>query len=192
MRWETAARDAARFISTRRDEVENVQTRPLNDHWAAYGFAEMSEWRLDEPEVAYARRLDDRFAALVEREAEVERGSAAARLSGREPRRGASLGTWVEGLAALWRLAAADERLGDLQAEIEEALWCAAGILTDRQVTASEAAAFGTPELAMGAWFSKGETRMDDQQHSLSGLLYASDASEGRVRREPDPLEAVP
>jgi hypothetical protein len=192
MRWETAARDAARFISTRRDEVENVQTRPLNDHWAAYGFAEMSEWRLDEPEVAYARRLVDRFAALVEREAEVERGSAAARLSGREPRRGASLGTWVEGLAALWRLAAADERLGDLQAEIEEALWCAAGILTDRQVTASEAAAFGTPELAMGAWFSKGETRMDDQQHSLSGLLYASDASEGRVRREPDPLEAVP
>lgn len=189
-RWEAAARDAARFISTRRDEVENVQTRPLNDHWAAYGFAEMAEWGLDEPEVAYARRLVARFAALVEREAEVEERSPAARLSGREPRRGASLGTWVEGLAALWRLAATDERLGDLQPEIEQALWCSAGILTDRQVSASEAADFGTPDLALGAWFANGETRMDDQQHSLSGLLYASDASDGRIRREPDPPAA--
>ena len=149
-RWETAARDAARFISTRRDEVEDVRTRPLNDHWAAYGFAEMAEWDLGEPEVEYARRLAARFAGLVEREAEVERGSPAARLSGREPRRGASLGTWVEGLAALWRLASTDERVSDLVPEIEDALWCSAGILTGRQVTPSEAAGFGTPELARG------------------------------------------
>ena len=28
-------------------------------------------------------------------------------------------------------------------------------------------------------------TRMDDQQHALSGLRYAADAIEGRTRREP-------
>ena len=191
-RWEAAARDAARFISTRRDALENVRTRPLNDHWAAYGFAEMSEWGLEDPEIEYARRLVGRFAGLVEREAKVERRSIASLLSGRSPRRGASLGTWVEGLAALWRLAATDERLSDLRPEIEAALSCSAGILTDRQVSAVEGKPYGTPDLAVGAWFSNGETRMDDQQHSLSGLLYAADAREGRAKREPEPLRAAP
>ena len=37
-----------------------------------------------------------------------------------------------------------------------------------------------------GAWLSSGLTRMDDQQHALSGLLYASDAIEGRTNRSPD------
>ncbi len=38
-----------------------------------------------------------------------------------------------------------------------------------------------------GAWFIDGETRMDDQQHAFSGLLYAADALSGRARREPLP-----
>ena len=190
-RWERAARDAARFISTRRDEVEGVRTRPLNDHWASYGFAEMAEWGLEQPEIDYARRLVKRFSGLVEDEAELESGGLAARLSGREPRRAASLGTWVEGLAALWRLSAADPRMADLQPQIERRLSCAAGILADRQISEAESAGFGTPSLAAGAWFAGGETRMDDQQHALSGLLYAADALEGRTQREPEGLRAA-
>ena len=44
---------------------------------------------------------------------------------------------------------------------------------------------FGTPSLAQGAWFHADATRMDDQQHALSGLQYAADMAANRVRREP-------
>ena len=183
-RWEQASRDAARFIATLRDDVEGVTTQPLNDHWASYAFAEMAEWELGEPEIAYARRLVARFGGLVEREAKVERNSVST--IGREPRRAASLGTWVEGLAALWRLSATDDRLADLRPEIKRSVSCAGDILAGRQITAEESLDFGMPELAEGAWFGNGETRMDDQQHSLSGLLYAADALDGRSQREPE------
>ena len=182
--WEDAARAAARFISTRRDDIEDVRFPPLNDHWAAYGFAEMAEWGLGQPEIDYARRLAARFGFLVRTEAQLEAGGLGALVRG-EPRRAASLGTWVEGLAALWRLAATDDRLGDLQPQIEERLACAAGILASRQVGDDAAGEFGRPALALGAWFSGGATRMDDQQHAFSGLLFAADALEGRTRREP-------
>ena len=61
-----------------------------------------------------------------------------------------------------------------------------AGILVERQIDAAEAGAFPRPELGRGAWLDDGATRMDDQQHALSGLTYAADALEGRTRREPD------
>ena len=47
--WDEHARAASSFITTRRDEVEDVRFRPLPDHWAAYGLAEMAEWGLSEP-----------------------------------------------------------------------------------------------------------------------------------------------
>jgi len=39
------------------------------------------------------------------------------------------------------------------------------------QADADDAAAAGSPERVEGAWFIDGETRMDDQQHALAGLL---------------------
>jgi hypothetical protein len=45
---------------------------------------------------------------------------------------------------------------------------------------------FARPEMARGGWFRAGETRMDDQQHAFSGLLYTLDALEGRVQRTPE------
>ena len=45
------------------------------------------------------------------------------------------------------------------------------GLLADRQVDAADAARFAEPELVRGAWFRDDVTRMDDQQHALSGLL---------------------
>ncbi len=59
-----------------------------------------------------------------------------------------------------------------------------------RQVTEEEAAAYPQPDIARGAWFRAGETRMDDQQHAFSGLLYTVDALDGRVRREPGAAQA--
>ena len=184
--WEQAARRAARFISTMRDDVEGVEYPPLNDHWASYGFAEMAEWGLEEPEIEYARRLAARFGFLVRAEAQLEGGGIAALTRGSTPRRAASLGTWVEGMSALWRLSVADERLSDLSDDIADRLACAGAILAERQYDAQQASDAVRPELVEGAWFVDGETRMDDQQHALSGLLYAADALDGRGQREPD------
>jgi hypothetical protein len=76
--------------------------------------------------------------------------------------------------------------MADLKPKIEERLSCAAGILAARQVSPEEAAGYPQPDLVSGAWLRGGETRMDDQQHAFSGLLYALDALQGRVQREPD------
>ena len=70
----------------------------------------------------------------------------------------------------MWRLARADERLSDLEPELAERAICGAGILASRQITFRESAAWPNPDLAAGAWFRDGITRMDDQQHALSGL----------------------
>jgi hypothetical protein len=179
--WDGPARRAARFISTLRDEVEDVEFRPLNDHWASYGFAEMAGWGVEDPEAEYARRLYGRFSLLVRFEAQRESGGLAALTHGPE-RRAAALGTWVEGLAALWRLSAVDPRLADLQDDIVDRAVCGAGVLDQRQASPEKAAEHDSPVLVEGAWFTDGETRMDDQQHAISGLLYTANALEAGNR----------
>ncbi len=181
--WDRRALDAARYLVEQRDEDEAIPFPPLPDHWLAYGLAEMAEWAPPADE-AFVRALGGRFGLLIRTEAQ-EGGlrpvlGKPARLSG------GSLGVLVEGLAAIWRLAAADPRLADMQPAIEERLACGAAILARRQAGAGEAAAASRPALTEGAWFHHGETRMDDQQHAFSGLLYAGDALEGRTHREPD------
>ena len=188
--WDRRAREAARYLVERRDEDEMIPYPPLPDHWLAYGLAEMAEWALPADE-AFVRALAGRFGLLIRTEAQ-EGGlrpvlGKPARISG------GSLGVLVEGLSALWRLSTADPRLADLTPAIEERLACGAAILARRQVGASEAAASARPTLTEGAWFHHGETRMDDQQHAFSALLYAGDALEGRARRGPgDRLAAEP
>jgi hypothetical protein len=156
-RWERAARRAATFIATRRDEVEGVVAPPLNDHWAAYGFAEMATWStLDDDVARYARLLYGRFALLIRTES--TRDHALVRVVHGPPRRAAALGTWVEGQAALARLARRDERVRDLASRIETSARCGTGVLVHRQDR-------------NGAWYDDGRTRMDDEQHAISGLI---------------------
>jgi len=81
--------------------------------------------------------------------------------------RGAGLGVWVEAVGSLARVAEVDPRLHDLRPALEDRLACGAGLLTVRQVD-------GGPVEEAGAWFRNDVTRMDDQQHSLSGLLAAA------------------
>lgn len=159
--WQPAAIRAARFIATRRDEVEGVVAPPLNDHWAAYGFAELARQRPLEPAVAsYARKLYGRFALLIRTESRLDAAVVPALLG--PPRRSAALGTWVEGQAALARLATIDRRVAGLDHRIRASARCGAGVLVHRQAT-------------NGAWYDSGVTRMDDEQHAISGLLATAD-----------------
>lgn len=188
--WDVAARDAARFLTTLRDEVEDVPFPPLPDQWTAYGLAEMAEWGLSDGEIDYARGMAERFSMLIRTEAQREDSGLGTMVRGRKSR-AAGVGTWAEGMAAIWRLSSADARLADIRGDVEERLRCVAGILAARQRTAAGAALSPRPELAEGAWFRNGVTRMDDQQHAMSGLTYAADAFDGRTRREPVAAEGV-
>lgn len=159
--WDEPALAAAQFIATLRDDVEDVIAPPLNDHWAAYGFAEMATWtRLTDEVADYARLLYGRFALLIRTES--KRDTALLGVVHGPPRRASAVGTWVEGQAALGRLAAIDDRLEDVQDRIETSARCGTGVLVDRQ----------EPD---GAWYARGETRMDDQQHAISGLLAVAE-----------------
>ena len=161
--WDEPARDAATFIATMRDDVEDVIAPPLNDHWAAYGFAEMATWAtpgVSDNVADYARLLFGRFALLIRTES--RRDAALVGTLHGPPRRSSAVGTWVEGQAALGRLAKVDGRLADLEDRIVKSARCGTGVLVDRQ----------EPN---GAWYARGATRMDDQQHAISGLLATAE-----------------
>ena len=191
--WDEHARAASEFITTMRDEVDEVRFPPLADHWGAYGLAEMTEWGLRDFEIDYARRLAARFGFLIRAESQREHGlfGGPGRLIRGPELPSSAFGTWVEGLAALWRLSTQDERMADLRPLIEERLAVGASLLARRQVNADEAEEYARPDLVQGTWIVRGETRMDDQQHALSGLLYTANALEGRTERAPDPLPAA-
>jgi hypothetical protein len=163
-RWREAAVRGGEFIATERDDVEGVEFPPLNDHWGAYAFAEMAQWPLTDAQAGYARSLFGRFHLLIRSQAQRDNGGVYAFTHGLH-RRGAAVGTWVEGQAALARLARADGRLADRRGAIDDSARCGAAMLVRRQTVAT-----GDEQLD-GAWFAQGATRVDDQQHPISGLL---------------------
>jgi hypothetical protein len=170
--WDVPARRVADYLALQRDALEGINFPPWADQWAAYGFAEMAGWPLSDDHVAYVRSLAERFGFLVRFESRRTGGWLSDLLRGPQAR-AAGLGTWVEALSSLSRLAEADPRLADLKPKLDERLACSAGMLRDRQVTAPEAQRYASPAIAEGAWFDEGRTRMDDQQHALSGLALA-------------------
>ena len=177
--WDAAAWATADFVTLLRDDEEDVPFPPLNDHWASYGLAEMAEWGLDEHHIDYARRLAARFSLFIRFEAQKTDEGLNLEVRG-DSRRSSALGTWVEGMAALWRLSMSDERMADISDEILEQSRCGSDLLVQRQVGND------APPIEAGAWFIHDNTRMDDQQHAISGLIYTADGVEGRVKREPD------
>ncbi len=155
------------YLATERDELEGLWPPPWPDQWAAYALAEMAEWNLDEHHLIYAQRLAGRFGQMIRWDAQRE---GVAELSHLPMPRGGGYGTILEGLGALewlWlndpRLADAESgnaRSGDDGALIRERLECGAARLVDAQD-------------ADGAWYYDDQTRVDDQQHAISGLLMA-------------------
>jgi hypothetical protein len=164
--FRASALRTARFIATERNDRDFVPVGPLNDHWAAHGFAEMADWPIGDAEARYARRLYARFQALIRWEAQKDAGAPYSWVHGPR-RRSAALGTWVEGQAALASLARTDHRLRDLRGPTHESTECGAGVLVERQRHSDN-------PRSNGAWFAHGETRMDDQQHAITGLLALS------------------
>lgn len=181
--WDGPTRAVADYLSLHRDEAEGNKFPPWADQWAAYGLSEMADWPLNEHNVTYARSLSERFGFLVRFESQRTNGPWSKLILGRQAR-AAGMGTWGEALTSLHRLAATDPRLGDMEDKLAERVACAAGMLVDRQVTANEAANTAAPEVALGAWFTEDVTRMDDQQHALSALLYAAPVLSARERAE--------
>jgi small neutral amino acid transporter SnatA (MarC family) len=174
--WGEAADRIGHYLATRRDEAEG-NWPPIPDHWAAYGLAETvgfagraGDRPLTAAELAYARRQSGLFGSQV-RWVSQRFGPWGLAVRGPHVPRGGGYGVVGEGLTGLWRAAEADERLADIRAPLADRAVCIAGLAVRAQSDAAEADRFPAPDRVRGAWFRDGETRMDDQQHALAGLL---------------------
>jgi hypothetical protein len=177
--YDGPARDVATYIATDRDDDEDVTHQPWADQWSAYAFAEMADWGLDAVHVTYLRELIDRFGVMTRGEAQRHSGGPGRWLRGGEAR-GAGFGTVVEAMGSFWRLTAVAPELAGLHDTIGDRLHCSAGILVDRQQDAADASQWPNPELVEGAWYLDDATRMDDQQHAVSGVARAVALAEER------------
>lgn len=166
--WGEAAARTVDYMATERDRREGRITR-LPDHWAAYTISELRPDLLTDARMRYARQLAGYFGMRLRFEAQ-RRGDGINLLVRWFPGPPAGVGTAGEGIGALWLLAG-DPRLEDLAPNIEARMICTAGFMIQRQVDAEEASAGARPDLERGAWFYRGYTQMDDQQHVLSSLL---------------------
>ncbi len=90
---------------------------------------------------------------------------------GRFVPRGGGYGVISEALTGLWLASSAEPELARVRPEIGARARCIAGLAVAAQEDEQEASRFAEPDRVRGAWFRNGETRMDDQQHALAGLL---------------------
>jgi small neutral amino acid transporter SnatA (MarC family) len=173
--WGEAADRIGAYLATSRDDVEDYWP-PIPDHWAAYGLAETVEFPergrppLTEHEVGYARRQAELFGVQV-RWVSQRFGPWGGLVRGTYTPRGGGYGVMSEALTGWWLTAQEEPRLADLRGPIAERATCIAGLAVSAQSDAEDAASAARPERVQGAWFLDGETRMDDQQHALAGLL---------------------
>lgn len=181
--WGDAAVATIDYLDRRRDRDEGRISR-LPDHWAAYALSDLAPRYRSDERAGYARQLAGYFGIRLRFESQ-RRGDGINLLLRWYPGPPAGVGTAGEGIGALHRLSLADDRLADLTPNIEERLVCTAGFMVQRQSDAAEAGRFADPGLVRGAWFYRGYTQMDDQQHVISALLAALpvlDAREGGTR----------
>ena len=155
------------YLSTRRDAAEDLWPRPWPDQWAAYSLEAMGDWGLADHHVAYARALAAQFAVTVRWDS--QRDGVAIVTHPPEPR-GAGFGTTLEGSSMLQRLATIEPRLADLADPLADRVGCGSARLAAAQTLPGPA----VPVTEAGAWFRQGETRMDDQQHAASAMLWAA------------------
>ena len=162
------ALDVAYYLARDRDREEGQISR-YPDHWAAYGMSELGPDLLDDELVDNARRLAGFFSIRLRVESQ-RTGDGINLFTRGFPGPPSGVGTSGEGMAALWRLSLLDERMADMTAGMEDDLRCYAGMMVRDQITAPEAATYGTPSLGEGAWFYRDYSQMDDQFHNISAL----------------------
>jgi small neutral amino acid transporter SnatA (MarC family) len=195
--WGEAADRIGAYLATRRDSAEDLWP-PVPDHWAAYGLAETvafddrdGDRPLTDDELAYARRQAGLFGAQV-RWVGQRFGPWGLLVRGPQTPRGGGYGVVGEALTGLWRAARADPRLADIREPLAERAVCMAGLAIDQQSTGAEASAARAPDRVRGAWFHRGETRMDDQQHALAALLRTVAIVEARDQATGTPGAPAP
>jgi multiple antibiotic resistance protein len=191
-----AADRVGAYLATARDDAEG-HWPAIADHWVGYGLSETVRFRergrppLTAAELAYARRQAALFGAQA-RWVSQRFGPWGALVRGPEAFRGGAYGVLDEGLTGLWRTARADPRLADLQAPIADRATCIAGLAVNAQSSAADAARAARPDRVEGAWFRDGKTRMDDQQHTLDGLLRTMAIVEASRSRRPSDFDDDP
>ena len=182
--WGDAANRVGAYLATSRDDQEGYWPG-IADHWAAYGLAETSSSAgpgaapLTRDEVDYARRQAELFGGQVRWVSERFGPWGGLVRPGGVPR-GGGYGVIAEGLSGLWLVANQDPRLADLRDPIAERASCNAALAVRAQSDREDAANAAQPGRVEGAWFREGETRMDDQQHALAGLLRTIPIVEAR------------
>jgi small neutral amino acid transporter SnatA (MarC family) len=173
--WGRAADRVGAYLATSRDEAEH-HWPPVQDHWAAYGLSETAELPgrgrppLTGDELAYARRQAELFSTQVRWISQRYGPWGGLVRPGYVPR-GGGYGVIDEALTGLWLTARREPRLADLREPIAARATCIAGLAVRAQSDREDALGDARPERVQGAWFRAGETRMDDQQHALDGLL---------------------
>lgn len=170
------ARRIRRYLVHDRDRVESPWP-PVSDHWAAYGFETMDRWPdpplISDAEEEWRSRQLGLFSLQVRYES--QRRGGITMLTRGPIALAAGVGTLGEGIGShLLQLDRNNERASDRAALVERAD-CAAGLLVSRQVDAEAAGDDPEPQRTLGAWFRRGDTQMDDQQHALSALLLLRD-----------------
>ncbi len=175
--WREPLLRTADYLALERDEAEGEFLRNP-DHWAAYGFAEMAREGgpgLEEHHVDYVRALTGAFGVMARYESQ-RSGTGLTLLLRGDTALGAGVGAMGEGLAGLWNASLLVDDLSDRSDRLADRLTCTADLLVERQVDEVEAAEAPDPALALGAWFADDYTQVDDQQHTLSALLFAEEA----------------
>jgi small neutral amino acid transporter SnatA (MarC family) len=173
--WGQTADRIGAYLATSRDDREGYWPG-IADHWAAYGLAETARSAgrgappLTGDESDYARRQAELFGGQVRWISERFGPWGGLVRPGGVPR-GGGYGVIAEGLSGLWLVANEDPRLADLRGPIAERATCNAGLAVRAQSDREDTAGAVRPGRVEGAWFRDGETRMDDQQHALAGLL---------------------
>ena len=195
--WGEAADRIGAYLATSRDEAEG-HWPPIPDHWAAYGAAETVGFRdrgsppLTAQEVDYAREQAAQFGVAV-RWVGQQFGPWGTLVRGGDKPRGGGYGVISEALTGWWLAARADPRLADLREPLADRAGCIAGLTIDAQADARDVAGAARPERVEGAWLVQGETRMDDQQHALAGLLRTIPIVQARERpASPGPGDGGP
>ena len=133
-------------------------------------FPERAAAPLTDAEVAYARRQAELFGSAT-RWVSQQAGPWGEVVRGGDTPRGGGYGVISEALTGWWLVAQREPGMANLEGAIAERASCIAGLTVDAQSDGDEAASAASPERVEGAWVVDGETRMDDQQHALAGLL---------------------
>lgn len=176
--WGETADRMGNYMATVRDDVEDIWP-PLADHWSGYGLASAAEsptrpagQPLTDAELEFVQRQGGLIGQRV-RSISQRFGPWGVAVRGTFTPRGGGYGVFGEGLAGLWRAAQLDDRLEPERDVLGERALCIAGLSIEAQSDAAEAAEYSDPGKVEGAWFIDDLTRMDDQQHALSALLFA-------------------